>query len=142
MHILLFQFFAVIYALQGFLLNPQREDISLHESPVIEQAMEQEFRSCVMARLLYPKKAVDDKIEGVVEIMISFKNSYIQAQITSSSGYKVLDMAALRAVKKSNECLQNLYQKDFKKAIFLMPIEFRLAPDSKRQDIQVPKIRI
>lgn len=51
--------------------------------------------------------------------MVSLKNNQIyKLQIIQSSGYKILDAAALRAVEKSKICLQNVFDTYFNKIIF------------------------
>lgn len=143
---ILFSHFFVIYMICQFFIPLQAADSYIQINNFNEKVLGQKATGCIMQHLLYPKEAKIDKIEGVTKIMVSLKNNQIyKLQIIQSSGYKILDTAALRAVEKSKICLQNVFDTYFNKIIFeyafIMPIEFRFA-DSKKQDIEVQKINI
>lgn len=141
-----FSYFFVIYVIYQFFTPLQAADSYMQVNNFSEEALGQKSRGCIMQHLLYPKEAKINKIEGVAKIMISLKNNQIHKfQIIQSSGYKIFDIAALRAVEKSKICLQNVFDAYFDKIIFeyafIAPIEFRFA-DSKKQDIEVQKMNI
>ena len=70
---------------------------------VVEGLFAQDVRNRIERQKIYPDRARDLGMAGEVEILYELNRSgdLIGAEISSSSGYKLLDQAALSAVKKA-----------------------------------------
>ena len=82
------------------------ERISADEPSLMRRSMRTEDAARVAAgsadpRRFYPREAIEKGIEGeaIVMLRLSDDGQLIDAQIAKSSGYAILDLAALRAVR-------------------------------------------
>lgn len=69
-----------------------------------EGAFAQDVRSRIERRKVYPDTARDLGMEGEVEVLYELDRAgnLIHAEVVASSGYKLLDQAALKAVKSAS----------------------------------------
>lgn len=82
-------------------VEPQPQRVS---NGVAEGAFAQDVRSRIERKKIYPDTARDLGMSGEVEILYELDRSgnLLKAEIVSSSGFKLLDQAALRAVKSAS----------------------------------------
>lgn len=75
--------------------------IQQHGNPDAENLFAQDVRTRIERKKVYPDTARDLGMSGEVEIQYELDRAgnLLRAEIVSSSGYKLLDQAALRAVK-------------------------------------------
>lgn len=73
-------------------------------NPDAENLFAQDVRSRIERKKIYPDTARDLGMSGEVEVLYELDRAgnLIRAEIASSSGYKLLDQAALRAVKSAS----------------------------------------
>jgi protein TonB len=73
-------------------------------SPDAENQFAQDVRSRIERKKIYPDAARDLGMSGEVEVLYELDRSgnLLRAEIASSSGFKLLDQAALRAVKSAS----------------------------------------
>lgn len=76
----------------------------LQSNAAAEGMFAQDVRTKIERKKIYPDTARDLGMSGGVEILYELDRSgnLIRAEIASSSGYKLLDQAALKAVKSAN----------------------------------------
>lgn len=69
-----------------------------------EGGFAQDIRSRIERKKIYPETARDLGMSGEVEVLYELDRSgaLIRAEVTSSSGYKLLDQAALKAVRSAS----------------------------------------
>ena len=81
-------------------VEPQVQRVS---NGVAEGLFAQDVRSRIERKKIYPDTARDLGMSGEVEVLYELDRSgnLIRAEIVSSSGYKLLDQAALKAVKSA-----------------------------------------
>lgn len=72
-------------------------------NPDAENLFAQDVRSRIERKKIYPDTARDLGMSGEVEVLYELDRAgnLLRAEIASSSGYKLLDQAALRAVKSA-----------------------------------------
>ena len=82
-------------------IEPQ---ITRNSNGAAEGQFAQDVRSRIERRKIYPDTARDLGMEGEVEVLYELDRagSLIRAEVVSSSGYKLLDQAALKAVKAAS----------------------------------------
>ena len=82
-------------------IEPQ---ITRNSNGAAEGQFAQDVRSRIERRKIYPDTARDLGMEGEVEVLYELDRagSLIRAEVVSSSGYKLLDQAALKAVKTAS----------------------------------------
>lgn len=85
-------------------VEPQVQRVS---NSLAEGAFAQDVRSRIERKKIYPDTARDLGMSGEVEVLYELDRTggLLKAEISASSGYKLLDQAALRAVKSA------IYQK-------------------------------
>jgi protein TonB len=73
-------------------------------NPDAESLFAQDVRSRIERKKVYPDTARDLGMTGEVEVLYELDRSgnLLRAEIVSSSGYKLLDQAAIRAVKSAS----------------------------------------
>ena len=82
-------------------IEPQ---ITRNSNGAAEGQFAQDVRSRIERKKIYPDTARDLGMEGEVEVLyeIDRAGNLIRAEIVSTSGYKLLDQAALKAVKSAS----------------------------------------
>lgn len=87
-----------------------------------ESAVSKQLRKLDEQGLLYPAEAIAQRLEGVVQVLFVLDESgqVIAARVEESSGYAILDQAALRAVRS----LHALPADTPREAV--LPVRFRL----------------
>lgn len=80
------------------------------------------FNKLKKQHLFYPLIAIQNNIQGVVEVKIFLDNNgnVIISRIENSSGYEILDNAALQAVKSIRSLEENAPRE------FILPVRFSL----------------
>lgn len=81
--------------------KPVEQQVQPKGNPDAENLFAQDVRSRIERKKIYPDTARDLGMSGEVEVLYELdrSGSLLRAEIASSSGYKLLDQAALRAVK-------------------------------------------
>lgn len=81
--------------------KPVEQQVQPKGNPDAENLFAQDVRSRIERKKIYPDIARDLGMSGEVEVLYELdrSGSLLRAEIASSSGYKLLDQAALRAVK-------------------------------------------
>ncbi|KAF0206170.1 MAG: periplasmic protein [Gallionellaceae bacterium] len=84
-------------------VEPQPEPQVQRSNSAAEGMFAQDVRSRIERKKIYPDAARDLGMSGEVEVLYELDRtgSLIRAEIVASSGYKLLDQAALRAVKSA-----------------------------------------
>lgn len=87
-----------------------------------QNQIRKQFNKLKKQHLFYPLAAIQNNIEGVVEVKIFLDNNgnVIISRIENSSGYEILDNAALRAVKTIKSLEENAPRE------FILPVRFSL----------------
>lgn len=80
------------------------------------------FNKLKKRHLFYPLEAIQNNIQGVVEVRIFLDNNgnVIISRVENSSGYEILDNAALKAVKSIKGLEENAPRE------FILPVRFSL----------------
>jgi len=92
-------------AIQETVQPPKVEPLVQQKSnPDTESLFAQDVRSRIERKKVYPDTARDLGMTGEVEVLYELDRSgnLLRAEIASSSGYKLLDQAAIRAVKSAS----------------------------------------
>jgi periplasmic protein TonB len=92
-------------AIQETVQPPKVEPLVQQKSnPDTESLFAQDVRSRIERQKVYPDTARDLGMTGEVEVLYELDRSgnLLRAEIASSSGYKLLDQAAIRAVKSAS----------------------------------------
>lgn len=87
-----------------------------------QNQIKQHFNKLKKQHLFYPLEAIQNNIQGVVEVKIFLDNNgnVIISRIENSSGYEILDNAALQAVKSIRSLEENAPRE------FILPVRFSL----------------
>lgn len=87
-------------------VQPQKVEPQVQQkgNPDAESLFAQDVRSRIERKKVYPDTARDLGMTGEVEVLYELDRSgnLLRAEIVSSSGYKLLDQAAIRAVKSAS----------------------------------------
>ena len=92
-------------AIQETVQPPKAEpQVQQKGNPDAESLFAQDVRSRIERKKIYPDTARDLGMAGEVEVLYELDRSgnLLRAEIVSSSGYKLLDQAAIRAVKSAS----------------------------------------
>lgn len=86
------------------------------------------IKNKISNNLFYPKKAINNQIKGTVflKLKVSVDGLLISLDITQSSGFKILDLAALKAVKKLKNLPKAPKEIKNKFIVFNLPVNFNL----------------
>ena len=86
------------------------------------------IKNTISNNLFYPKKAINNQIRGTVflKLKVSVDGQLISLDITQSSGFKTLDLAAVKAVKKLKNLPKAPKEIKNKFIIFNLPVNFNL----------------
>ncbi len=87
-----------------------------------QQQIKKQFSKLKKQQLFYPLVAIENNIQGVVEVKILLDNNgnVMVSRIENSSGYEILDNAALKAVKTLKSLEENAPRE------FILPVRFSL----------------
>jgi protein TonB len=82
----------------------QPQQVQPKSSPDAEGLFAQDVRTRIERKKIYPDAARDMGMTGEVEVLYELDRSgnLLRAEIVSSSGFKMLDQAAIRAVKSAS----------------------------------------
>lgn len=87
-----------------------------------QQQIKKQFSKLKKQQLFYPIVAIQNNIQGIVEVKILLDNNgnVMVCRIENSSGYEILDIAALKAVKTLKSLEENAPRE------FILPVRFSL----------------
>lgn len=108
--------------------KPQPMEEPLFDADLISGAYTRELIDSVRKYQKYPRKAVEKNIQGdlVIKVIIDPKGNILEAKIVDGSGFRVLDKAAKKMIRKAapfKAIPKELKLKDFE---FKVPMSFEL----------------